>query len=60
MANELGIATGMTQLALRKVEDGIEGQDQLKHYLERAVSALSRLKESTDLLRAQERDRAGL
>jgi hypothetical protein len=44
IANEVGIATGMVQLALRALETGEWGPEtRLKHYLERANEALIRL-----------------
>ncbi len=45
IANELGIAIGMVQLAMRKLESGGESHDPgLRHYLVRADVALGRLK----------------
>jgi hypothetical protein len=55
IANEMGIALGMIQLANQKVTqftDGSEeGRAQLQNYLNKASLALGRLKNSTNALR---------
>jgi hypothetical protein len=55
IANELGIAVGMVQLARRKLDesDGNTAQA-FRHYLERADAALGRLKGLLEELKQQD------
>jgi site-specific recombinase len=55
IANELGIAIGMVQLAKRKLEDGeASAAPAIPHYLERADAALGRLKLLLEELKQQD------
>jgi hypothetical protein len=55
IANELGIAIGMVQLAKRKLEEGeASAAPVFRHYLERADAALGRLKLLLEELKQQD------
>jgi two-component sensor histidine kinase len=55
VANELGIVSGMVQLALRKLEPSVEDSAKsVRHCLERADAAVNRLKSLMEELRRQD------